>query len=195
MSIIRKSGWRIIPQYDGHWDNKQPYENLIFVDYQGLTYCSKKPVPEGIDINNSEFWSEGVSFNAQVEAMRQECLRVVNEANARLSSFDAEINGKFDLMLNEAKEDVENYLNESRVSINTQVEEINTLVNTTLENANEKMDNLERTLSQKLTNTENNVNSYLETVRDLLNNSDDIIVFDCNIPTDYTEDITIIECI
>lgn len=48
------------------WDNSHSYEALVMVDYMGDTYTSKKPVPAGIAISNTDYWVQTGSFNSQL---------------------------------------------------------------------------------------------------------------------------------
>ena len=191
----RKTGHRIIPLYDGHWDKNKSYENLIFVDNDGLTYASRKPVPAGIEITNTEYWSEGISFNAQVETMRQECLRALRDSNNALSSFENDINGKFDLMLNKAKEDVNTYLSDSLQTINSDVTEINRKIEDMTNNANSKISAMETKVNAKLQETDDNVKSYLNQVKNLINQKGNILNLSCNIPVGYEGNIVTYKCL
>lgn len=53
-------GARYVPKFstvnDGVWDNKYTYETLEIVKHNNDFYTSKKPVPVGIDIANTEYW-------------------------------------------------------------------------------------------------------------------------------------------
>ena len=71
----RNMGLRYIPKLDGEWDNTKEYEHLIVVTHQGDSYTSKKRVPIGIDISNSEYWLRTGSFNAQLEHYRKDIIK------------------------------------------------------------------------------------------------------------------------
>ena len=51
-------GARYVPKFDerGDWDISNEYESLIIVTHQGASYTSKKFVPSGIDITNTDYW-------------------------------------------------------------------------------------------------------------------------------------------
>lgn len=191
---IRKTGHRIIPKYHGHWDINLSYENLIFVDHEGLTYASKIPVPAGVEITNSQYWSEGISFNAQVESMRQECLRALKDSNNALYSFESEINGKFDLMLDKAKNDVDKFMDDSLSTINIDITTINNRINEMINNTNSKISEMETKVTTKLQETDTNIKSYLNQVKNLLSEKDNIINLSCNIPPNYDGDIVTYKC-
>lgn len=56
------------------WDNSAPYEPLTIVINNGVSYTSRKYVPAGIELNDTDYWAETYRFNAQVEQYRQEVL-------------------------------------------------------------------------------------------------------------------------
>lgn len=56
------------------WDDLAPYEPLTVVMHEGVSYVSRRYVPRGIQITDTEYWVETYRFNAQVEAYRQEVL-------------------------------------------------------------------------------------------------------------------------
>lgn len=67
-------GARYVPTFADPltWDNSHSYEALIMVDYMGDTYTSKKPVPPGIAITNTEYWVMTGSFNSQLSEIRSD---------------------------------------------------------------------------------------------------------------------------
>lgn len=71
-------GARYVPKfYEGEggsneWVYGVPYENLTIVTHLGNTYTSKKPVPVGVQIDNTEYWVITGNYNAQVEEYRKE---------------------------------------------------------------------------------------------------------------------------
>lgn len=74
MGIRQYVGARYVPTFANpiQWDNQRIYEPLTMVTYLNNTYTSKKPVPQGVDINNTEYWALSGNYNAQVEQYRQE---------------------------------------------------------------------------------------------------------------------------
>ena len=56
------------------WDNEAPYEPLTVVMHVGVSYVSRRYVPRGIEIENTDYWVQTYRFNAQVEQYRQEVL-------------------------------------------------------------------------------------------------------------------------
>lgn len=73
-------GARYVPVFGRHnsgnidWDNRDAYEPLTIVYYNGDTYTSRRYVPAGIDISDTDYWVITGRYNAQVEQYRQEVL-------------------------------------------------------------------------------------------------------------------------
>lgn len=69
-------GNRYVPVFANpvEWDNLREYEPLTIVTYQGTAYTSKKRVPVGTDLSNTEFWVVTGNYNAQVEQYRRDVL-------------------------------------------------------------------------------------------------------------------------
>lgn len=71
-------GARYVPKFfadengDPSWRDSIPYEALTIVMYLGNSYTSKKAVPIGIQIDNTEYWVLTGAYNEQVEQYREE---------------------------------------------------------------------------------------------------------------------------
>lgn len=78
MSTREYIGARYVPKFAEpfDWTSARRYEALEIVYHLGASYTSKKPVPVGIDINNTEYWALTGNYNAQVEEFRNETARV-----------------------------------------------------------------------------------------------------------------------
>ena len=84
------------------WNNSAPYEPLTIVLHEGNSYTSRQYVPVGIDILNESYWANTGNYNAQVEAYRQDVIRLSNsldteidnrtKADAALTSDIGEVN-------------------------------------------------------------------------------------------------------
>lgn len=95
-------GNRYVPVFADpvEWDNLRQYEPLTIVTYQGTAYTSRKTVPVGTPLSNTEYWVVTGNYNAQVEQYRQEVVQLesdlattnTNLANLR-TDFD-EFEGK-----------------------------------------------------------------------------------------------------
>lgn len=49
-------GNRYVPKYEGTWSNENYYESLSIVYHNGNSYTSKKNVPEGVEITDTDYW-------------------------------------------------------------------------------------------------------------------------------------------
>lgn len=67
-------GARYVPIFADpvEWDNLRTYEPLTIVTYQGTSYTSKKAVPVGIALNNTEYWVVTGNYNAYINELQEE---------------------------------------------------------------------------------------------------------------------------
>lgn len=87
-------GARYVPKLMGEWNADASYEALSIVQYLNGSYTSKKAVPAGVPISNTEYWVQTGQYNAQMEEYRQEVNAVmeqVNSINSRLDDDDSKI--------------------------------------------------------------------------------------------------------
>ena len=61
-------GARYVPKFADpvEWNNALSYEALTIVTHLGNSFTSKKPVPAGVDIGNTEYWVNTGNYNEQV---------------------------------------------------------------------------------------------------------------------------------
>ena len=58
MAVREYVGARYVPIFDGDWDNTKTYEPLTIVSVTNVgSYTSKKFVPVGVDISDTEYWA------------------------------------------------------------------------------------------------------------------------------------------
>lgn len=75
-------GARYVPKFfsdehgDPTWRDTIPYEALTIVTYLGNSYTSKKPVPIGKQITDTEYWVLTGNYVGQIEQYRQETAEV-----------------------------------------------------------------------------------------------------------------------
>lgn len=76
------------------WDITKNYEsNTIVLDSEGAGYISRQPVPSGIPINNTEYWTRIFSFQQlviAVEELRRQ-IAAADEGESETASGDREI--------------------------------------------------------------------------------------------------------
>ena len=75
------------------WDNLREYEALTIVTYNGTAYTSRKRVPVGTALSNTEYWVVTGNYNAQVEQYRQEVVGVQNNLKDLSDSIDSRFTG------------------------------------------------------------------------------------------------------
>lgn len=93
MAVTQYVGSRYVPIFadPAEWSSTKAYEPLTIVLHQGNSFTSKRFVPVGVDITNTDFWAETGNYNAQVEQYRREVsafdgrITSVEEATADLS--------------------------------------------------------------------------------------------------------------
>lgn len=90
MAVTQYIGARYVPVFadPAEWTSTKQYEPLTIVLHQGNSFTSKQFVPVGIDINDTDYWSETGNYNAQVEQYRQEVLDFTDYFNEKPFSFD-----------------------------------------------------------------------------------------------------------
>lgn len=110
MATRQYIGARYVPKFfdDGHggsqWKDNIPYEALVIVTNLGNSYTSKKPVPIGVQITDTNYWVLTGSYNAQVEEYREQVEELSNKFDTENHNNNAgeyykklEVVGKLDL--------------------------------------------------------------------------------------------------
>lgn len=70
MAVREYVGARYVPLFDGEWDNTKTYEPLTIVSVSNVaSYTSKKFVPAGVDITDTEYWAETGVLNGQIVSL------------------------------------------------------------------------------------------------------------------------------
>ena len=93
-------GARYVPILGGSWDKLNSYEALTIVQANNNSYTSKKPVPPGIEITNTEYWVLTGNFNGQVEEYRQQ----VETLSQNLTALDNKVTDLDEELSNEMAE-------------------------------------------------------------------------------------------
>ena len=86
MSVREYIGARYIPLFADpiEWDDSYIYEPLTVVKHEGASYVSRKSVPEGIAIDNTDYWILWADYNAQLQHYIDE----VNTFDNRIDSIE-----------------------------------------------------------------------------------------------------------
>ena len=99
MSVREYIGARYVPVFADpiQWDPTSIYEPLTVVTDQGASYVSRRYVPEGIQLNNGEYWVLWADFNAQLQ-------HYIDEVEAFDGRIDA-VEAKFPVDTNDIADD------------------------------------------------------------------------------------------
>lgn len=83
-------GNRYVPIFANpvEWDNLRSYEPLTIVTYHGTSYTSKKQVPVGTALSNTDYWVVTGNYNEQVEEYRQDVLEYKDEVDEYKDTTD-----------------------------------------------------------------------------------------------------------
>ena len=83
MSTREYIGARYVPKFAEpiDWNINNSYEALTIVTYHGNSFTSKKPVPTGTSLDNTEYWVATGNYNAQLEEIKQLASDASNKAN------------------------------------------------------------------------------------------------------------------
>lgn len=86
MAVREYIGARYIPVFADpiQWDPTNVYEPLTVVTNEGASYVSRRMVPEGIQLNNTDYWVLWADFNAQLQHYIDE----VNTFDGRIDNVE-----------------------------------------------------------------------------------------------------------
>lgn len=87
MAVRQYIGARYVPKTDGPWDATKNYEPLIVVTQGGSSYTSKKAVPAGTPVTNTEYWALTGQTSAQIIELQNR----MTQAEAEIDTLEAEV--------------------------------------------------------------------------------------------------------
>lgn len=96
MALKKFIGARYAPEFAGAWSNAKQYAALSVVYADNRSYVSRKTVPAGTAITNTEFWIQSSDWNAQVAEYN---LKVegyntnVEQYNKNVQDYSAAVSG------------------------------------------------------------------------------------------------------
>ena len=84
-------GSRYVPTFadPAEWNSTRTYEPLTIVLNKGNSYTSRQFVPVGVQLTNTDYWSETGNYNAQVEQYRNEVTAYDNRITAAQGTADS----------------------------------------------------------------------------------------------------------
>lgn len=81
-------GARYTPKFEGEWKANKEYAALSVVYYNNKSYVSRKTVPTGTAVTETEFWVESADWNAQVEQYNQNVAQYKTQVDTYQSSVE-----------------------------------------------------------------------------------------------------------
>ena len=88
-------GARYTPKFEGEWKANKEYAALSVVYYNNKSYVSRKTVPAGTAVTETEFWVESADWNAQVEQYNQNVTQYkaqVDTYNKNVETYTKQVN-------------------------------------------------------------------------------------------------------
>lgn len=88
-------GARYTPKFEGEWKANKEYAALSVVYYNNKSYVSRKTVPAGTAVTETEFWVESANWNAQVEQYNQNVTQYKGQVdlyNKNVETYTKQVN-------------------------------------------------------------------------------------------------------
>ena len=178
-------GERYVPLHCGKWDTTKntEYGSLSVVYYGGKSYTSKKPVPQGVDILNTEYWVESFDYNEQYKILSDKVdsfnLSNDNEVTSiknKVSNIEQEQQTQ-NTAIAENDASIENL----RIGVNKNTESIEALKTKATNNKN-SIDTIQNNITSitnkqtEIENSNNDIKSYIDELKEKLNNCSNLKV-------------------
>lgn len=101
MAVRQYIGARYVPKLMGEWDKNISYESLVIVTYKGNSFTSKQPVPQGIEINDTNYWVNTGNYNgyiAELNTKIEELDSKINASDEKIEILSLNLNRKYVLI-------------------------------------------------------------------------------------------------
>lgn len=187
------TGKRYVPKIlkdDDIWTNTKEYEALTIVPFQGNSYTSRSFVPVGIDILNKDFWACTGNYSVQIEQYRQDSMNAVNNVNSKLTTFTDEQDGKFTLLMDKYKSEINTFTSGKYDDINSDIIATNVALENTKDAITAEMTQAESNLSNTVAGYTSTANNQITTIQNMLISMD--IVYNAGTTTDVLNNVTIL---
>lgn len=89
MATRQYIGARYVPKFVGDWDNTTAYEPLSIVLHNNASYTSKKQVPAGVLVTNTQYWVQTGSYNGFIQQLQHDIEVVDGKADDAKDAADA----------------------------------------------------------------------------------------------------------
>lgn len=153
MAMNRYIGMRYVPKIEGEHSTERAYEALSIVTNNGSSYTSKRDVPIGTALSNTDYWVLTGNYNAQVDYYRSEvteALEDVEEAVTHVeetasdmdSSFDtkiAQLTASFDTKMDEMDSRYSAQVDALDTSFSNRISQLNNSFNNAISDVNESI--------------------------------------------------------
>ena len=122
-------GNRYVPMFADpvEWDSLRTYEALTIVTYLGTSYTSKKAVPAGIQLNNTDYWVVTGNYNAYIQKLVSD-IETINETT--IPAIDDKIDN--------VEETINNRIDSEVTTINNQIDSVESDINDRIDHVNDK---------------------------------------------------------
>lgn len=95
MALKKYIGARYTPKFMGAWDEQTVYAALSVVYANNQSYVSRKTVPAGTELTNTDYWVKSADWNAQVDEYNRNVEnynRNVEEYNRNVVAYEQAVN-------------------------------------------------------------------------------------------------------
>jgi hypothetical protein len=154
--MARYVGKRIVPKHCGYWDNTKEYEmeSVVYDQASGNSYISRKTVPVGTDISQTEYWALCSDFNMQMDLLEKHFTateqrivadndateQAIRENNAATAQTVQENNAQTRQHVDESLEETTQNLTETVNNAQTAMTQQKASFDTTAQQLNARMD-------------------------------------------------------
>lgn len=112
MSVRQYIGARYVPRFsdvnNGNWSSVYSYEPLIIVKNGNDYYTSKKSVPVGVQITNTEYWVKTGDYNGAIASLQSQ----INTINTNIDGVQGDVDDLSDNIIPGIETQIQNILDD-----------------------------------------------------------------------------------
>lgn len=105
-------GARYVPKFsdinNGVWNNTYTYEPLEIVKYGNDFYTSKRPVPTGVAITNTDYWVLTGNYNGAINHLQEQ----IDSIDTSVDAIDTELSDVSDNIIPAINTQIQNIIND-----------------------------------------------------------------------------------